>query len=45
MVVFQRRHCGFVQRLKSVTEGFVACCEEGNFGAMKKAAAAKPMTV
>jgi hypothetical protein len=22
--------------LKSVTEGFVACCEEGNFGAMKR---------
>jgi hypothetical protein len=24
------------EELKSVTEGFVACCEEGNFGAMKK---------
>jgi hypothetical protein len=22
--------------LKTVTEGFVACCEEGNFGQMKK---------
>ena len=27
------------EELKSVTEGFVACCEEGNFGAMKKEAA------
>jgi hypothetical protein len=25
------------EELKSVTEGFVACCEEGNFGAMKNA--------
>jgi hypothetical protein len=24
------------EELKSVTEGFVACCEEGNFGPMKK---------
>ena len=24
------------EELKSATEGFVACCEEGNFGAMKK---------
>lgn len=24
------------EELKSVTEGFVECCEEGNFGAMKK---------
>jgi hypothetical protein len=24
------------EELKSVTEGFVACCEEGNFGAMKR---------
>jgi hypothetical protein len=24
------------EELKSVTEGFVACCEEGNFGAMKQ---------
>jgi hypothetical protein len=23
------------EELKSVTEGFVACCEEGNFGALK----------
>jgi hypothetical protein len=27
------------EELKSVTEGFVACCKEGNFGAMKKEAA------
>ena len=27
------------EELKSVTEGFVACCEEGNFGPMKDAAA------
>ena len=26
------------EELKSVTEGFVACCEEGNFGPMKTAA-------
>jgi len=26
------------EELKSVTEGFVACCEEGNFGAMKQEA-------
>ena len=30
------------EELKSVTEGFVECCEEGNFGAMKKDAAKKP---
>ncbi|MGN6554390.1 MAG: phage regulatory CII family protein [Verrucomicrobiota bacterium] len=24
------------EELKSVTEGFVACCEEGNFGALKE---------
>ena len=24
------------EELKSATEGFVACCEEGNFGPMKK---------
>jgi hypothetical protein len=24
------------EELKSVTEGFVACCEEGNFGALQK---------
>jgi hypothetical protein len=24
------------EELKTVTEGFVACCEEGNFGALKK---------
>ncbi len=24
------------EELKSVTEGFVACCERGNFGALKK---------
>lgn len=29
------------EELKSVTEGFVACCEEGNFNQMKKQAAAK----
>ena len=29
------------EELKSVTEGFVACCEEGNFGPMKKEAAKK----
>jgi len=23
------------EELKSVTEGFVACCEEGNFSALK----------
>jgi hypothetical protein len=27
------------EELKSVTEGFVACCEEGNFGQLKKEAA------
>jgi len=27
------------EELKSVTEGFVACCEEGNFGALKQEAA------
>lgn len=27
------------EELKSVTEGFVECCEEGNFGALKKEAA------
>ena len=27
------------EELKSVTEGFVACCEEGNFGPMKDEAA------
>ena len=26
------------EELKSVTEGFVACCEEGNFGALKREA-------
>jgi hypothetical protein len=26
------------EELKSVTEGFVACCENGNFGALKKEA-------
>jgi len=30
------------EELKSVTEGFVACCEEGNFGPMKREAAKKP---
>jgi hypothetical protein len=30
------------EELKSVTEGFVACCEEGNFGALKKEAADVP---
>ena len=29
------------EELKSVTEGFVACCEEGNFSQLKKQAAAK----
>ena len=29
------------EELKSVTEGFVACCEEGNFGPMKNGAAGK----
>ncbi len=29
------------EELKSVTEGFVACCEEGNFAALKKSAPAK----
>ena len=29
------------EELKSVTEGFVACCEQGNFGALKKACAVK----
>jgi hypothetical protein len=27
------------EELKTVTEGFVACCEEGNFGALEKKAA------
>jgi hypothetical protein len=27
------------EELKTVTEGFVACCEEGNFGPLKKEAA------
>jgi hypothetical protein len=26
------------EELKTATEGFVACCEEGNFGALEKAA-------
>lgn len=30
------------EELKSVTEGFVRCCEEGNFQPMKDAAAAHP---
>jgi len=30
------------EELKSVTEGFVACCEEGNFNQMKKPAGVKP---
>ena len=30
------------EELKSVTEGFVACCEKGNFNQMKKQVAAKP---
>jgi len=29
------------EELKSVTEGFVACCEEGNFGPMKNEATKK----
>jgi predicted transcriptional regulator len=29
------------EELKSVTEGFVVCCEEGNFRALKQAAADK----
>jgi hypothetical protein len=29
------------EELKSATEGFVVCCEEGNFGAIKKAAVKK----
>ncbi len=29
------------EELKSVTEGFVACCEDGNFSPMKKPAGAK----
>jgi hypothetical protein len=32
------------EELKQVTEGFVACCEEGNFGALKKAAAKQDAT-
>ncbi len=28
------------EELKSVTEGFVACCEEGNFGVLKKSGSA-----
>jgi hypothetical protein len=28
--------------LKSVTEGFVRCCEEGNFGPLKKSSAPPP---
>ena len=27
------------EELKTVTEGFVACCEEGNFGPLKNGAA------
>lgn len=30
------------EELKSVTEGFVHCCEEGNFGAIKKALSEPP---
>jgi len=30
------------EELKSVTEGFVACCEEGNFQALKEEANAVP---
>jgi hypothetical protein len=29
------------EELKTVTEGFVACCEEGNFGPLKMAAVKK----
>src|SRR5215472_15768058 len=32
------------EELKSVTEGFVAGCEEGNFGALKKEAARRDST-
>ena len=31
------------EELKSVTEGFVACCEEGNFGPLKEAQAEKAL--
>jgi hypothetical protein len=30
------------EQLKSVTEGFVHCCEEGNFGPLEKELAEKP---
>lgn len=30
------------EELKTVTEGFVRCCEEGNFAALKKAPATSP---
>jgi hypothetical protein len=30
------------EELKSVTEGFVACCEEGNFSPLKEKSAAPP---
>jgi transposase len=30
------------EELKSVTEGFVACCEEGNFSALKEKPASPP---
>jgi hypothetical protein len=30
------------EELKTVTEGFVECCEEGNFGALKDNAAKRP---
>ena len=33
------------EELKSVTEGFVACCEEGNFGALKQEAAKRDVEI
>ncbi|HNQ73919.1 MAG TPA: hypothetical protein PKN95_09990 [Verrucomicrobiota bacterium] len=30
------------EKLKTVTEGFVACCEEGNFSSLKTPAASNP---
>jgi hypothetical protein len=30
------------EELKSVTEGFVRCCEEGNFGALREAKVPRP---
>jgi hypothetical protein len=34
----ERKFSTLREESKTVTEGFVECCEEGNFGALEKAA-------